>query len=157
MITVLYRISSGEVIKISPKGQQFTDINPMQFAVLTDPDLPDGEYNQDLESGDPQPRVLGFQKIADPENNLVRNATQEEIDSFPQSEIVDNDIMDKLFARVFMNDHPRFKKLMKATVKVLVDEINNVRREVRLEPALDDYDIRKRIKDRIKSDFENGF
>jgi hypothetical protein len=83
-------------------------------------------------------RVIGFQKIADPDLNLVRNAT----------------IMDKVFAKVFMNDHPRFKKLMKAVVKVLTEEINAVRREVRLEPDLDDADVRKRIKDRIKSDFE---
>jgi hypothetical protein len=152
MITVLYRITSGEVLKISTKGQAFPDINPMQFAVLTDPDLPDGSEN--VESDNPHLRVLGFQKIADPENNIVRDASQAELDLFSQAEIEDDDMMDKLFARVFMNDHPRFKKLMKATVKVLVDEINNVRREVRLEPKLDDYEVRKRIKDRIKSDFE---
>lgn len=152
MITVLYRINGGEVIKISPVGQQFTDINPMQFGVLVDPDFPDGMDN--TPSDNPQVRVEGFQKIADAENNLIRNATQAEIDAMIQAEIVDNDIMDKMFARVFMNDHPRFKKLMKATVKVLVDEINAVRREVRLEPALDDYEVRKRIRDRIKSDFE---
>jgi len=154
MITVLYRIHHGEVIKISTKGQQFTDINPMHFAVLVDPDLPDGNETVNKTSDNPQPRELGYAKIADPESNLVRDADQAEIDNMIQAQIEDDDVMDKLFARAFMNDHPRFKKLMKATVKILVEEINAVRREVHLEPALDDYEVRKQIKERIKSDFE---
>jgi hypothetical protein len=154
MITVLYRKRSNEVLKISTKGQSFTDVNAALFGVLVDPDLPDGPDNIDVNADHPETRVLGFQKIADPDLNLVRNATQEEIDSFENAETIDHDIMDKVFAKVFMNDHPRFKKLMKAVVKVLTEEINAVRREVRLEPDLDDADVRKRIKDRIKSDFE---
>ncbi len=154
MNTVLYRINQTEVIGISLKGKLYPDVNPMQFAVLVNPDFPDGTDNFDISNSVPQKRELGFQKIADPENNLVRNATQAEIDLMIQAEVADIDIMDRLFAQVFMNDHPRFKKLMKATVKVLVDEINAVRREVRLEPDLDDYEVRKRIKERIKSDYE---
>lgn len=150
--TVLYRIRGGEVIKISPKGQAFPNINPLLFAVLTDPDFPDGMENTDADN--PMPRVEGYQKIADPENNIVRTAEHMEIENMVAAEIIDNDMMDKAFARAFMNDHPRFKKLMKATVKILVEEINVVRREVRLEPDLDDYEVRTRIKNRIKSDFE---
>jgi hypothetical protein len=45
MITVLYRKRSNEVLKISTKGQSFTDVNAALFGVLVDPDLPDGPDN----------------------------------------------------------------------------------------------------------------
>lgn len=152
MTTVLYRISSGEVIGISPKNKLWEEVNQNQFAVLTDPDFLDGTQNHNPE--DPKRREPGFQKIAVPEHHEVRNATETEIMTFVHAEEVDVDIMDKIFARVFMNDHPRFKKLMKATVQVLVEEINAVRTEFGLQ-KLDSYEVRKRIKARIKSDFES--
>lgn len=39
MITVLYRKSSGEVIKIAPKGQDFSGRNPEYWGMLTDPEI----------------------------------------------------------------------------------------------------------------------
>jgi len=68
MTTALYRISSKECIKISPKDQPFTDVDPAIWAVLTDPSTPDG-----TDAFDPDPigplRELGFSKIAEPAGN----------------------------------------------------------------------------------------
>ena len=151
MLTALYRISSGEVIGISSREGQFDTINKLQFTIIEDPVFKNGTDNFNKEN--PIPREFGYQKIVDREAHAVRNATQEEIDGFYEAETIDVDVMDAVFAKVFMNDHPRFKKLMKATVKVLVDEINVIRQDLELS-ILDDYEVRKRIKDRIKSDFE---
>lgn len=151
MATALYRISSGEVIGISLKDREYTDINISQFRVIKDPVFKDGTDNFNREN--PIKRELGYQKIFDSESEEIRNATEEEIDIFHGAEEIDIDMMDSIFAKVFMNDHPRFKKLMKATVKVLVEEINMINQQLGLS-ILDDYEVRKRIKDRIKSDFE---
>lgn len=151
MTTVLYRIKSGEVIGISRKNKLWEEVNQSQFAVLTNPNFLDGDMNFNPE--EPKKREPGFQKIAVPDFNEVRNATETEIMTFVHAEEIDVDMMDKVFARVFMNDHPRFKKLMKAVVVVLVEELNNVRSQAGLS-KLDPYEVRKRIKERIKSDFE---
>lgn len=152
MTTVLYRIRSGEVIATSLKNKLWEEANPTQFAVLTDPTFIDGTETHNPEN--PVRREYGFQKIAVPEHDEVRNASETEIMTFVQAEVIDVDMMDKIFAQVFMNDHPRFKKLMKATVQILIEEINQVRSELG-QPKLDSYEVRKRIKERIKSDFED--
>jgi len=152
MTTVLYRISSGEVIGISPKNKLWEEVNQNQFAVLTNPTFLDGEQNHNPDN--PKRREYGYQKIAVPDFQEVRNATETEIKIFVNAETIDIDVMDKVFARVFMNDHPRFKKLMKAVVVILVEELNQIRTEMGLQ-KLDPYEVRKQIKGRIKSDFES--
>ena len=151
MTTVLYRISSGEVVGISPKNRLWEEANPAQFALLHNPTFLDGTDNYNPEQ--PIRGESGWQKIAVPDFQEVRNATETEIAVFKTAETIDVDMMDKVFAQVFMNDHPRFKKLMKAVVVVLVELINDVRAQHNL-PQLDPYEIRKQIKERIKSDFE---
>ncbi len=124
--TVLYRKSSNEVVKISNKGQPFADRNKTYWGVLTDPIFVDGT---DCRDENWKLRVLGYAKIAEPENNRVRNATQEEIDSFADYQTNDEKAQDRDAAKDFLSIHPRFRKLMIAFADVMRNEINALRSE----------------------------
>jgi len=125
MVTVLYRKSSGEVLKISPHGQKFDEINGDLFGYLSDPDFPDGKYNREIKDEKLGPsRVKGFQKIAIPQENLVRNATQKEINSFDNYIREDEKVMDANAALNLFESHPRFRKVFKALSNAL-EEIEN--------------------------------
>lgn len=122
--SVLYRKSSGEVKKISTKGQVFPHINITVFEYLIDPSLPDGTQNLErLDDILGPSRQLGFQKIAIPASNLVRNATQEEIDTFAGFELEDNNQLDANGAVAFLENHPRFRKIFVGILKLLVDQL----------------------------------
>lgn len=122
--TVLYRISSGEVLKISTKGQVFNEINSNIFSYLTDPSFPDGTDNREIIDGEFGPaRQLGFQKIAIPGSNLVRNATQLEIDGFEAFKVEDEKIQDQIGAVAFLETHPRFRKIFVGILKLIVDQL----------------------------------
>jgi len=118
MITVLYRISSGEVLKISPKGQMFDKMNSDLFGYLIDPEFPNGKNNRAiLERKFGPARQVGYQKIAIPEDNIVRNATKKEIESFDSFKKEDEKMTDALGAIELMDKHPRFRKVFKAISK----------------------------------------
>ena len=123
--TVLYRKSSGEVLKISPKGQMFDFIDDTYFGYLSDPSFPDGTENRERipDLGFGPPRQLGYQKIAIVGNNEVRNATQEELDGFEAYKVEDDNQLDATGAIAFIQNHKRFRKVFKAILKLLVQEL----------------------------------
>jgi len=123
--TVLYRISSGEVLKISTKGQIFDRVNNDLFGYMIDPSFPDGTDNREmLQSSVMGPlRELGYQKIAIPGSDLVRNATQGEIDGFEAFKIDDDNLQDEVGAKQFLITHPRFRKIFVGILKLLVDQL----------------------------------
>ncbi len=124
--TVLHRTTSGEVLKISPKGQLFADADPAYWSVLTDPPFPDGTANRDTIGPDLGPlRQLGFQKHFD--GGDVRNATQPEIDGYQAFQDTDESLADKLEAQKFFDTHPRFRKAFKAMAVLMMDEVNILR------------------------------
>ena len=124
--TVLHRTSSGEVLKISPKGQLFADADVAYWSVLTDPVFTDGTANRDTTGPDLGPlRVLGFQKHWD--GSTVRNATQPEIDGYQALQDTDESLEDKLEAQRFFDTHPRFRKAFKAMAVLMMDELNILR------------------------------
>jgi len=120
--TVLYRKSSGEVLKISIQGQVFDNINGDYYGYLTDPDLPDGTNNRNiLPDGTLGPlREAGAQKIAIPSAALVRDAEQFEIDGFEAYKIDDDNLQDATGAADFLENHKRFRKIFKAILKLVV-------------------------------------
>jgi len=122
--TVLYRISSGEVLKISTRGQQFPHINTNIFEYLIDPDLPDGTDNRPIIDDQLGPaRTPGSQKIAIPGSNLVRDASEEEIDGFEAFKVADDNLQDELGAKAFLSTHKRFRKIFVGILKLLVDQL----------------------------------
>jgi len=127
--TALYRLSSGEVLKISSAGQLFSDRNQSFFGVLTDPGMPDGMSVRDnLPDGTFGPlRVLGFSKIVILESNLFQNATQSEIDTFSSLNVDDDNAQDADRARDLFNVHPQFRKMLVAMADIIRDEINILR------------------------------
>lgn len=127
--TALYRITTNEVVKISLSGQPFSDRNATYWGVLTDPVLPDGNQVRQVINGGFGPlRTLGFAKFAVVGSNTVRNATQPEINAFSTGETTDANAMDASEASNICNTHPRFRKAIKAIVKLTVDELNILRR-----------------------------
>jgi len=120
--TVLYRISSGEVLKISTRGQMFDRINTDYFEYLIDPSFPDGTNNREQFPGSVMGplRELGFQKISIPSASEVRNATQSEIDGFESYKIDDDNLQDATGASDFLEKHKRFRKIFKAILKLVV-------------------------------------
>ena len=141
---VLYILSSGEVIEIAET--QLKSV-PNEFqGVLTDPPLPDGS---DYLSPDIHLRVLGYAKIND--NGTVRNATQQEIDTFASAEIDDrNQRMANLAINLFENDE-KFRRIMIAFASILVNEFNILRAEHGL-PDRTLEQLKTAIKNRISKD-----
>jgi len=126
MRRVLYRTSSGEVLKITqdiPSPQTFADIDPLFWTVLTDPVLTDGFANKSVLGADLGPsRELGFQKHFD--GASVRNAIQSEIDGYQALQESDEAIEDVDEAQKFIDTHPRLRRVFKALLKRLIAEIN---------------------------------
>jgi len=121
--TVKYRLSSGEVEKISSQGQTFSDRNTTYWGVLTDPSFPDGTDIRVIEPDNFGPlRVLGLAKIWDGIN--VRNATQAEIDGFAAPQIDDDNQQDEDGAADLGDTHPRWRKVFKSLLKGIVRENN---------------------------------
>lgn len=118
MPTALYRLSSGEVEKISLTNQSFADRDTTYWGVLTDPTIVDGNVTRPL-------RVLGFAKIWD--GSVLRNATQPEIETFAPAEADDQSQEDADQAISFLETHPVFRKQMIAFADILKDEINLLR------------------------------
>jgi hypothetical protein len=126
--TALIRRSSGEVIKISLKGQSFADADPNYWEVQTDPPLPDGNKVRDDSGIELGPlRELGFAKIWDGAD--VRNATQGEIDGFVGSQDNDEKNEDADRARELLNVHPQFRKVLIAFADIIRSEINVLRQQ----------------------------
>jgi len=118
MSTALYRLSSGEVMKVSLSDQPFTDRDVNYWGVAVDPSLPDGNVCVDP-SGDY--RVLGYAKIHDA--GTVRNAIQAEIDTFEAAQLDDESQEDADEVSAWIDSHPRFRKIFKAILKELIDEL----------------------------------
>ena len=119
--TALYRISSGEVLIISQEDSDFSQYAHVDLAVKTGATYPDG-YTTAL-------RVLGASKIID--GDIVRNATQEEINTFrPANE---NDILARQANRViqYMNTDIVFRRILVALVKGIIREDNENRQWIR--------------------------
>jgi len=122
--TALYRISSNEVYKISEENDIFAFDVSDQLAVATSVSTPDGDATWDT-SGNL--RVLGYSKILD--GTTVRNATQEEIDTFAAFEAEDRNIKEADQATAYFQNDPRIRRIMIAFADILVSEINILRAE----------------------------
>lgn len=125
-VTALYRLNGGEVLKVSPKGQDFADRDPAYFGVLVDPLLPDGaDVRERLADGTLGPlRVVGFAKFAVPASNTVRNATLFEIDSFAVAEASDDNALDAARVGELFSTHPQWRKAFKALLKRILQVTN---------------------------------
>ena len=124
--TVLYRVSSGEVKEISFEDRVFTGFNAPYFGVLTDPPFTDGI---DLQDPSGNMRVLGYAKIND--NGTVRNATQEEIDTFGPLQTDDrNEEKAQRALNQFLHD-PNFRMIVAAIIKGIIKEDNENRSWIR--------------------------
>ena len=119
--TALYRISSGEVLIISQEDSDFSDRAHVDLAVKTGAAYPDG-YSTAL-------RVLGVSKIID--GDIVRNATQEEIDTFKPAN--ENDILVRQANRAiqYMSTDAIFRRVIVALIKGIIREDNENRSWIR--------------------------
>lgn len=141
MSTALCRVNGNKVHAISEQNQvwQFDD---EFFYMMFDPELPDGTQVREIiveqvevevidEDGVPQTRVittttfgpydaLGFAKIAEPGTNTIRNATQEEIDSWDALEALDDLAQDAKRARVQLVNHPLMARAFKALIRMII-------------------------------------
>jgi hypothetical protein len=122
MATVLYRVSSGEVIRVSTSNEPFNSVDLGYFGVLSDPNFPDGMALQEtLANGTKGPfRQLGFAKIADAALGQVRNATQAEIDLFQVERLLDDEELREETAVDFILSHP----VMKRVFELVLEEVD---------------------------------
>jgi hypothetical protein len=131
-VTALYRISSGEVVKISLKGQSFADRNPAYWGVITDPVLTDGTTVRAINpDGTMGPlRVFGLAKHYVGVGQDIRNATQAEIDTYAAKELADERQQDADQVAVLFEQHPRWRKAFKALVKRIVQVTNDEKTQI---------------------------
>lgn len=112
-VTVVYRTSSGEVRWIGASDEYTFDMT--YHTEIEDPTFTNGT--------DLQRRVLGSAKIFD--NGTVRNATQQEIDTFESYAETDRQLAKVKQVKAFFQNNEQMRKILKAVVKTLVDYINN--------------------------------
>ena len=122
-IDAVYRISSGEVLGIGTTSSLLFDLNEYT-AIATDVVLIDGAQ---LQSPDGNWRVPQYSKIYD--NGEVRNATQEEIDTFVVADRDDHNIQEASQALNDFQNNPKLRRIMTAFAAILVNEINILRAE----------------------------
>jgi hypothetical protein len=153
-ITALYRLRSGEVLKISIRGQAFAERDPAIFGVVTDPVLPDGTAvrptNPDGTLG--PLRVLGFAKHYIGVGQDIRNATQGEIDTYAAAEAQDEKVLDAARVAHLFETHPQWRKAFTALVRRIVDVTNDEKAQINaLRQALLDAtslaDLKARVTD----------
>jgi len=122
MITALYRKSSGEVRSISTAGNLFEEDVDEFVGVAIDISLTNGSEVQNP-NGDY--RVLGYAKFND--SGTIRNAVQNEIDTFYASEIDDYNQKDANKAKEYFQNNPEFRRIITALSDIFVDEFNLIR------------------------------
>ena len=124
MATVGYRMSSGEVMKISlaTPNQDFSLWPSAYYGQLTDPPFPDGTQNR---NGAEQIRRFGFQKHNDA--GTVRNSTQAEIDGYAAFEDADTDKEDRDGAEHHLENNPQMRKVMRGIVKGIYEQLVKVK------------------------------
>jgi hypothetical protein len=146
--TVLYRISSNEVVDISVIHKTDFSVDLSYYGVLVDPPLTDGAQwlspAPDYQNG-----VLGYAKIND--NGVIRNATQAEIDTFQPAELDDRNQNEADQAIDYFQNHKQFRRIMTAFAAILVDEINILRSQHGL-PVRTLQQLKTAIENRISKD-----
>lgn len=149
---VLYRINSGEVvairqqqIEVNHARSQFFSIVELKPEAFLDGTVtvPPSAVNVELNS-----RSVGYAKIYDDIEEIVRNATKAEIEGFIEEERFE--VSDLLWERVdeLVNDHPIFSRLF----DVVLEEVTNGR-EDRIKKVRDRISNRR---ERLKADRELG-
>lgn len=115
--TAQYRISSGEVYGISTINQVYE--NGQFLASTNSATYPDGticlDPNGDL-------KVFGYAKIYD--NGVIRNATQNEIDTFAAANIEDANIFNAEKALSHFESNIKFRMAIMAVIRGIVREDN---------------------------------
>jgi len=147
MTTALYRISSGEVTEISSADDTFDGfVNTPYWGILIDPPLSDG---MDVRDSNHSYEVLGYAKIND--NGTVRNATQQEIDTFATFRLDDYNKRDAAEAINYFKSDPKLRRIMIAFAAILIDEINILRSQHGL-PDRTLVQLKTAIENRISKD-----
>lgn len=124
---VLVRTNGGEVTKITDR-QDFADsADSTYFTVLTNPSLPDGrDIQEQLPDGSEGPkRQFGFAKYGDIPGNIVRNATQQQIDAWPAAFDADEAKRDRGHADNTLRFNPIWRKILRAFYRTLRPYLNN--------------------------------
>lgn len=116
----VYRVSSNEVLKIGSISETFEQF----LAVKTGASFPNGTDTKDP-NGDH--RVFGYSKIVD--GDVIRNATQIELDTFRPAAIDDRNQFQTTQAVNYFKNDPNFRRIMIAFAAILVNEINILRAE----------------------------
>lgn len=109
----LYRKNGGEVVGLSVDSGVYADVDATYFGVQIDPSTPDGTD-------------LAVKKIR--VTTTVRNATSGEIAAFVTAEDTDNNLINRQAAKDAVDGNSIVtRKAYRSLVKVLVDEINDLR------------------------------
>ena len=118
---VVYRLSSGEVVRITT-GSTHNEESRFGFDLVTDPSFSDGQQwldpNYDY-------RVVGYAKIYS--GGVVRNATQNEIDTFAAAAVDDRNKREADRAIDYFQNDPKFRRAMIAIIKGIIKEDNEGR------------------------------
>ncbi len=118
---VVYRVSSGEVVRITT-GSTYNEENRFGFALVVNPIFDDGQVwldpNYDY-------RVFGYAKIYVSGSNTVRNATQAEISGFLSAAEDDEKQNFADLAENHIQNDPQFRRIMKALSAIIANEFND--------------------------------
>jgi len=114
----LYRLNGGKVEGATVNSDGFGNIDSRFYGVCTDPLTPDG-------------KDLAIPKIYVSASNTVRNATPDEIANFLVAEEADAILLARYQAESYAEEHPVTRKVMRALVQIMVNEINFLRSGIR--------------------------
>lgn len=112
MPTFLYRINGGQVQGASLDPTAYDNRDTQFFDIAIAVATPDGQN-------------LVPPKIFD--GTVVRNATSAEQTAFAAAEATDDNLLHRRRAKELLDTQLQMRKILRALVKVLVDEINTLR------------------------------
>lgn len=111
----IYRTNGGEVESITPSASAYLDIKNPFLSGIVDPVLPDGSR--------PHPPKIFIAP------NIVRNATQQEIDGFAVALAQDSNLKARIDAKNLLDQDLKFRKILKSLLSVMLDEVNTLRQQ----------------------------
>ena len=134
--TYIYRTNGGFVKGMSISADAYATIDTDLFAIVTDPPAPDGDD-------------LVPQKIFDA--GTIRNATPAEITGFDTKLAEDETLEHRRAAKAQLDGQPTFRKINRALITVINDELNLLRAKV----AIPDKTPREML-DAVKAEISSG-
>lgn len=126
MATCLYNKESLQVLRISIRNHDFADVDNVNYVVK------DNIILRNIDEGNIHKYRAenGFSLIINPANGIIREASSVELNNFSVITEKQLSIENKKSAISMATEHPIFRRISKALINCMTEEINILRQEL---------------------------